>query len=530
MSQTTLSAPMPPMSNPIILTPTNPQSRSPFNKVPLEVLLRISSLLNTTELSALRLTCRSIEQSLFNTFMKEYFTKRQFMLTEFSLQVLIDISKSRLSDCLDHVIIGLNCFTRHYFPPGKEACETRYREAQADHFSLVHSGQHVLMLTEAFRNLKNLQTVGIRDYNSKARSLRDGFTATWASYGATTLEKQTEVNLFRVPIDEIQAYTNKVFISLFTALGNAGARPKAFELLRKGQGVPSDDAFNLFTSYLGPKVAPVIEGLETFICVVNVANGPFRTTAPTHGAEDNTAFSRRRHDYLLRLFLGYMSNLKHLRLNFSHPGNNSDAVDHFINWLGTPAFKSPSTPPIFDPQLPSPPPPVAFPHLEELNLGFLDAEPKRLIHLVRKLSPTLRKLEFWKLTLWNKAAEGRGTEERRDHYKVNLWAKMLKALCDVPNLNLDHIMIGSPAQRTFMTNTKVWFHSKVASPNDKVDKKEYTGIDWKHFVEELAGQVKAELPLETSSDSDEDDVYDSDEDDNLMEEEELDDDDEDGEE
>ncbi|KAK2015078.1 F-box domain-containing protein [Colletotrichum eremochloae] len=492
----------------------NPQSDSPFNKVPLEVLLRISTLLNTTELGALRLTCRSIEQSLFNTFMKEFFTKRQFMITEFSLQALVDISNSRLSDCLDHVIIGLNCFTRQHFPPGKEACETRYREAQADHFALVNSGHHVVMLTEAFRNLKNLKTVGIRDYNSKARGLRDGFTATWASYGATTLEKETEVNLFRVPVDEIQAYTNKVFISVFTALGNAGARPKAFELFRKGQGVPSDEAFNLFTKYLEPKVTPVLQGLQTFMCVVNVANGPFRTTAPVTGADDNTVFSRRRHDYLLRLFLGYMTNLKHLRLNFSHPGNNSDAVDHFINWLGTPTPKPLSTslvsngsqlpPPSLladEIRLPPPPPPVAFPHVEELNLGLVDVEPRRLIQLIRKLSPTLKKLELWKLTLWNKAAETR--VERRDHYKVNLWAKMLKALSDIPNLNLDHIMIGSPAQRTFMTNTKVWFHN---GPDDKVDKKEYTGIDWKHFVEELAGQVKAELPVESDEDMDE---YDS---------------------
>ncbi|KDN67809.1 putative F-box domain-containing protein [Colletotrichum sublineola] len=474
----------------------NPQSDSPFNKVPLEVLLRISTLLNTTELGALRLTCRSIEQSLFNTFMKEFFTKRQFMITEFSLQALVDISNSRLSDCLDHVIIGLNCFTRQHFPPGKEACETRYREAQADHFALVNSGHHVVMLTEAFRNLKNLKTVGIRDYNSKARGLRDGFTATWASYGATTLEKETEVNLFRVPVDEIQAYTNKVFISVFTALGNAGARPKAFELFRKGQGVPSDEAFNLFTKYLEPKVTPVLQGLETFMCVVNVANGPFRTTAPVTDADDNTVFSRPSEAEL------------------QPPGNNSDAVDHFINWLGTPTPKPLSTslvsngsqlpPPSLladESRLPPPPPPVAFPHVEELNLGLVDVEPRRLIQLIRKLSPTLKKLELWKLTLWNKAAETR--VERRDHYKVNLWAKMLKALSDIPSLNLDHIMIGSPAQRTFMTNTKVWFHN---GPDDKVDKKEYTGIDWKHFVEELAGQVKAELPVESDEDMDE---YDS---------------------
>ncbi|KAK2033061.1 F-box domain-containing protein [Colletotrichum zoysiae] len=492
-----MSQPTPPSASEPSGPIADPQSTSPFNKVPLEVLLRISNLLNTTDLGALRLTCRSIEQSLFNTFMKEYFTKRQFMLTEFSLQTLVDISNSRLSDCLDHVIIGLNCFTRHYFPPGKEACEIRYREAQTHHSALLSSGLHLAMLTDAFRNLKNLRTVGIRDYNSKARGLRDGYGAAWASYGATTLEKETEVNLFRIPIDEMQAYTNHVFISLFTALGNAGARPKAFELLRKGHGVPSDGAFDLFfTHYLIPKTVPVLQNLESFLCVVNVANGPFRTTAPVSG---DTAFSRLRHDYFLRLFLGHMPNLKHLRLNFSHPGINSDAVDHFINWLGTPVSSLPM-PPVSDSQLPPPPPPppVAFPHLEELNLGFVDVEPRRLVQLVRKLSPTLRRLTLWKLTLWNKAADvQQNIDERRDHYSVNLWAKTLKGLCGIPNLNLHHIKIGSPAQRTFMANTKVWFHNKGDSLDDKVDQKEYTGIDWKHFVEELAGQVKAELPTKT---------------------------------
>ncbi|KAF6810425.1 F-box domain-containing protein [Colletotrichum sojae] len=485
----------PTIAAPTIAAPTDPQAASNFNKIPLEVLLRISSSLTTPELGNLRLTCRSIEQSLFNTFMREFFTKRQFMLTENSLQALVGISKSRLSDCLDHVIIGLNHFPRQYFSPGQEVRANRYRKAHADHLTLVYSGQDVAMLTEAFRNLKNLHTVGIRDYNSRERQKRDGTHASWSSYGATTLWKETGVDLLRnTNAEDAQQYANKVIITLFTALGDAGARPKAFEYLRKKDGVPSDDGFNLFPNYLKPKVAPVLEGLETLMLVVNVGNGPGRTT---------TGGSRPQHDYLLRHFLGYLPNLKHLRLNFhSIRVGVMEPVEDFINWLGTPVPHDPvpSTP--SDSPLLHPAPPVAFPHLEELNLGFIDLAPKALLNAIRKFAPSLKRLELWRVTLWNQAADD---PNARDLLRTNLWAQTLKALREIPHLELDHIKIGQPNQRTLFMQTAAWFHRKDGPPDERLMVQEYTGIDWKHYVGELAARVKVEAPPEPESDSDEND-------------------------
>lgn len=75
--------------------------------LPLEVLLNITRHLNTPDYCNVRLASKYFEEQLHNAFAKEFFTKRQFMISEFSLQALIDISKSRFSSNLTHVIIGL---------------------------------------------------------------------------------------------------------------------------------------------------------------------------------------------------------------------------------------------------------------------------------------------------------------------------------------------------------------------------------------------------------------------------------------
>lgn len=90
-----LSSPQPP-----------PQTPSRLLSIPLEVLLSITSNLPTPDYCSLRSTCKHVETQLHNAFSREFFTKRQFMISEFSLQSFIDISKSRYSTCLTHVIIG----------------------------------------------------------------------------------------------------------------------------------------------------------------------------------------------------------------------------------------------------------------------------------------------------------------------------------------------------------------------------------------------------------------------------------------
>lgn len=84
--------------------------------LPLELLVHVTTFVATPDLSSLRLTCRKIEQSLYEWFSEEFFVKKQFMLTHLSLQALVDISRHpNFSKRLKHVIITT---TAYYEPSG----------------------------------------------------------------------------------------------------------------------------------------------------------------------------------------------------------------------------------------------------------------------------------------------------------------------------------------------------------------------------------------------------------------------------
>jgi hypothetical protein len=117
------------------------------------------------------------------------------MLTEFSLQALLNISKSRLSSCLGHVIIGmerpatnLSQFRDTHNIAADILLDVRARHNRmlqefVSHMSLMNTGQDVEMLAEAFSNLSNLETIGMRDFNSPSRN-RDYPNNQWRSmYG-----------------------------------------------------------------------------------------------------------------------------------------------------------------------------------------------------------------------------------------------------------------------------------------------------------------------------------------------------------
>jgi hypothetical protein len=93
--------------NTVIHTRSSANDQLCLLSVPLEVLLQITSHLTTVEYGNLRRTCKQVETVLFSSFSKEFFRKKQFMISEFSLQALVDISKSRFSSVLSHVIMGL---------------------------------------------------------------------------------------------------------------------------------------------------------------------------------------------------------------------------------------------------------------------------------------------------------------------------------------------------------------------------------------------------------------------------------------
>lgn len=61
-------------------------------RLPPELMLRISTYLNTVELGSFRLTCKDVERNLFKSFALEFFTKRQFMIERVSLDALAGIA------------------------------------------------------------------------------------------------------------------------------------------------------------------------------------------------------------------------------------------------------------------------------------------------------------------------------------------------------------------------------------------------------------------------------------------------------
>lgn len=463
-------------------SPSAPLPSCPFQKVPLEVLLRITFFLTTPELGKVRLTCRSIEQSLDTTFVKEFFTRKQFMLSDDSLQALIDISKSRLGVHLRMVHFGLD----HYPTPlalrrtANDESEKRLLERYADMFTLWSTGYHRDMLAEAFRNLPNLEDVVIRDFNSHKRS-RDGLSQQWTSYGSTTANIETDFNIVQNRYNSREQkfsthFSSQIFSAVLMALGQAGARPKGIEVMSRNNTHLKSFAFNI-PSYMESSVLPVLQNLEKLHLDVNMIWKPERAGS----ARDSNLL--RASDLMLCKFLLNTPHVRHLRINEAN--NDEVRVSGLLGWLaGSPTATPPSatatattTTGVPLPVLPSP----TFVHLEELNLGFMHVEASWVLNVVRKLAPTLKRLELWKLSL----RRGLPDNHVGAPPKVNFWGKFLERLKDIPGLELRHIMVGSIQQQWYARPS-----SSMITFRDGTTTMKYTGTDWKHFVEEEIAGMK----------------------------------------
>lgn len=64
-------------------------------RLPPELMLRISADLNTIDLGKFRLSCKQVETNLFDSFAREFFTKRQFMIENVSLEALVGIANHK---------------------------------------------------------------------------------------------------------------------------------------------------------------------------------------------------------------------------------------------------------------------------------------------------------------------------------------------------------------------------------------------------------------------------------------------------
>lgn len=211
--------------------------------IPLEVLLQITSYLTTPEYGYLRRSCKQLEALLLGAFAKEFFSKRQFALVEFSIKTLVDIAKSRFGPSLTHVIIhlehpfaGVTTITPGpadfpgLFSVERAVMDNKFYAECISHDDFVTTGLDVEMLSEALEHLPNLETIGMRDFDSRNRRRDNG---AWNSYGCPTLEEETKRQLSLPGRIRSAArgpeYTSHVFRTILRAVGN-GAGERSYYL------------------------------------------------------------------------------------------------------------------------------------------------------------------------------------------------------------------------------------------------------------------------------------------------------------
>lgn len=411
--------------------------RSHLLTVPQEILQQIARNLKTPDYGNLRRTCKHVEASLFSGFAREFFHKKQFMLTRFSLQALVDISNSRLAQCLTHVIFSVER------PSTRDASNTpspvwvqtdipkrnRFREEYVDFLSLTESGHDFEMMAEAFRNLPNLSTVEIRDFNSRSR-FRDEPDISWNSYGAPTYLRETGykleiMNMFSGLSDDQGLYTSRLFRGLLRALGNTPTRPTRLEVnLRRSQAL-RDHAFNI-PVYQEAAILPVLGSLKDLY--IDVHSSFFPTIV-------NPKFEAC-HTYLLRLFMARVGQLEHLRLNFS--SCDPSHIRDFMSWFSITAFPdAPAVGPLPLPTgpLPGSPPPVNFTNLRQLDIGKVVVEPKILLAVLQKYRATLHGIDFHRVELLDSKSSERTSQ----------WSKFFERMSKL-NLQLNRVSMSSLGQ------------------------------------------------------------------------------------
>ena len=477
-----------------------------ITKLPLEVLIRITKGLSTTELCAFRLTCRAVEELLYVTFTDEFFTKKQFMITDNSLQALVDISKSRLGAHLRFVHIGLDRFPEGLHRPlPDDEKERKFKQRYANHFTLWNTGCHREMLTEAFRNLPNLEDVVLRDSNSMKRN-RDGPHAEWTSYGSTTIFKETGIRLSQgtngvwnsgFPLQGC----SQVFALVLHALGVAGAKPKGLEVMVRNGNHLRDFGFNV-PRFVEPSVLPVLQKLEKLHLSIDLS----WRTSPRGWSADGATVSQAAPDTHLRKFLSSIPNLKNLRINEHHDYN--PALTTFLEWLAaTPPSEGAAQATNGDDE--SSTAPIRLPHLEELSLGIMNLQSATLLGVLRKLAPSLKRLELWRITLQRDLPAGC---DPNDPPKTVFWTDFLSQLRQIPDLNLHHFKAGMLNQ-TYTHRPKPYY----VSFKDHGTTVDYTGPHWRDFVEEVTPKLEVKWPRTVTPEYDDsEDEVDSDEDDDII--------------
>ncbi|KAI0894824.1 hypothetical protein F4806DRAFT_470773 [Annulohypoxylon nitens] len=352
--------------------------------MPLEVLLEITSYLDAPSHCALRLTCRGIETALFRTFAQKYFRKITFMRTEFSLQALVDISKSRFGSYLQHVIISTRllspkrAFTGWRLPRNeRDHGLVKYNHMCSDQYVLLETGYDQELLVEAFRNL-NLQVIEVSETAPPYIPVRS-----LPIYGSSHILRETTVDIW---LDDISSQSNirkpnvKCIHNVLFALGKSGSRPKRFGIETHFTRF-DDESLNIPT-FMSKTVWPVLSSLEAIDIRVGARSMASIPVGMPDGAD-------RLETYYLRKFLAQSTRIKRLRIEQIYH------FDGFFRWVSASRLDDRSG--RFRGLEPAQPP--TFTQLHELELGWFQVHIEDIADIVEKFSTTLRKLTLHDLTL-----------------------------------------------------------------------------------------------------------------------------------
>ncbi|KAM0523118.1 hypothetical protein ACHAPE_001610 [Trichoderma viride] len=510
----------------------------PLLQVPPEILDRITWHLQTTELCNFRLACKAAERAVHFRFTSEFFTRKQFMVSEFSLRALVDISKSRLAAHLRHVHISLDQVdeTGSYILGMSPKTRRLYQQRLAEQSTLWTLGLVSKYLADAFSRLPNLETVALRDFNSTRRS-RDGPHAQWRSYGSQTLADETGAlpvtpQLFHSGKTALLDRASNLFRAIIHGLGLANVRLKNLEVMERSGNLLFDSAFFLHPDFEAA-YAPVLGSLKKLHLCIDVcwAGSP-------HAVQPN-------HQENLIKFLSHCQGLEEVRINGkrnSYGIGNRMNLHLFMSWLAASETKPLSQLQSADISMDGEdaPPPVEFPQLFNLSLGMMALTLEETVHLITKLAGSLQHLELWRFQLMADP----GTDIDEEEKKLNLYISLLKRLLAVPNLNLRHIKLGVLQQTldgSGRYNNKMqaveFTKDKPASTDAEKDEvapvaqhakptntfMQYTGSDWRHFVRhEMIPRLHIINPDEDiyrlSSDEEPEDLSEDDDEDEEMNE------------
>ncbi|KAM3423308.1 hypothetical protein BST61_g747 [Cercospora zeina] len=454
-----------------------PPPRLSLIDLPQELLVRVATFLTTNDLAPLRCSCKHVERQLFDSFAREFFTKRQFLLEHESLEALVAISKHPgLAPKLTEVIIDVRAFG-----PNRWLDEMRIRKGHVSRQLLLHTGLARDMLIEVFSNLPNLRTLGLRDYSGAGR-IRDGENARWRPWGWST-SHATLIHCYQ---------PEPVFAMLLCAIAKTRARPANVEVFLRSRAL-QHDSFQCCLGPLGSAIIPVLNGLKTLRLAVSsegssasrLQGGPGSPYMKTNAVE--TPFRR---------FLHHTSNLESLRLNF--------VVDEFlgsrtIDWLSqVPAPNS---------QLSDEPvPPLQLQSLRCLDFGMANVSARGLAQVLERID--LESFSLWKMTL---------QARKRDHTSDCGWSYLLSRLSTTlpSSTKLRKIMIGYGVQafylgeiRDHQWDTTISFIPEGTDPADRAKaakepvitfEAQYTGKSVQQWLQDMSERVVVTAVRDTPS-------------------------------